>query len=627
MPSKINKSKICCLFWAFVLLLIGAALIVVGVIVMKKILPDIVHDKVLEKKVVGKNSDNSDNTITRIWKNPEYKTFMQYWVYNYTNALEIQHRGAYPDMLEKGPYSYREILTNNVEDWSEDENEVLYRRKSVFRFDAETSCPTCKPDDVFVVPDIIFFKLMDTISDAEQVHDMLCDIPDFGSTICDSYSAEDINDILANFSDYLSIAMKARGAGPFISVKVSDLIFDGFDDPIITRVANFALDIVQEVAPLILKNASLLDILPVSLETPKANLNMNNDTTQVQYRMLTGMLDPYQAGRILSFYDGENGTNSEGNLLPESWWSNPDKKKCPPELEILARRINGTMGDFFKPFVEEDDKLYLYIPEICRSLYMVYRNRVNIKGIDGMHFIMPDDIFNYDLDYNCGFCHRLNADMLGKKKGDVCLPNGLLDISQCTTLNPPIAVSKPHFLGAAKEVLSLFPRIKPLEQRDEVSVDVEPNMGVVLKADKRLQINVLVSRYNNTKTYNILLPGAYPIVWLNESFVIDDGTVDMLNTELFGPQKLVKLICWIVGVGCGALLIVIAVVMVVCALCCCNKTAKNVVVKDSQKEAARDDKINNDTHHQTNYGIRRRVVEQKKPEQSNSEATSSTNNK
>uniref|UniRef100_A0A158R499 Protein croquemort n=1 Tax=Syphacia muris TaxID=451379 RepID=A0A158R499_9BILA len=408
MPSKINKSKICCLFWAFVLLLIGAALIVVGVIVMKKILPDIVHDK----KVVGKNSDNSDNTITRIWKNPEYKTFMQYWVYNYTNALEIQHRGAYPDMLEKGPYSYREILTNNVEDWSEDENEVLYRRKSVFRFDAETSCPTCKPDDVFVVPDIIFFR----------------------------------------------------------------------------------------------------------------------------------------------------------NFLKE---------------EFLNHSNIILVGDFFKPFVEEDDKLYLYIPEICRSLYMVYRNRVNIKGIDGMHFIMPDDIFNYDLDYNCGFCHRLNADMLGKKKGDVCLPNGLLDISQCTTLNPPIAVSKPHFLGAAKEVLSLFPRIKPLEQRDEVSVDVEPNMGVVLKADKRLQINVLVSRYNNTKTYNILLPGAYPIVWLNESFVIDDGTVDMLNTELFGPQKLVKLICWIVGVGCGALLIVIAVVMVVCALCCCNKVRSNISDKTS----------------------------------------------
>lgn len=63
---------------------------------------------------------------------------------------------------------------------------------------------------------------------------------------------------------------------------------------------------------------------------------------------------------------------------------------------------------------------------------MVYDKQLTIKDIKGMHFILPDDVFNYDLEHNCGFCHRLKHDMYGKKSGQICLPNGLLDISQCT---------------------------------------------------------------------------------------------------------------------------------------------------------------------------------------------------
>lgn len=35
--------------------------------------------------------------------------------------------------------------------------------------------------------------------------------------------------------------------------------------------------------------------------------------------MRTGKDDIDTVGEVLSFYDDENGTNTDGNLLPESW--------------------------------------------------------------------------------------------------------------------------------------------------------------------------------------------------------------------------------------------------------------------------------------------------------------------
>ncbi len=57
--------------------------------------------------VLKKNDDGSFNELTRDWMNPNYLSYMQYWIFNYTNPTEIVNRGMNPDVREKGPYSYR----------------------------------------------------------------------------------------------------------------------------------------------------------------------------------------------------------------------------------------------------------------------------------------------------------------------------------------------------------------------------------------------------------------------------------------------------------------------------------------------------------------------------------------
>ncbi|PIO68435.1 hypothetical protein TELCIR_09776 [Teladorsagia circumcincta] len=65
------------------------------------------------------------------------------------------------------------------------------------------------------------------------------------------------------------------------------------------------------------------------------------------------------------------------------------------------------------------------------------------------------------------------------------------------------------------------------------------------------------------KAYSVLRPGAYPLVWLNESFIMDNGTRDDLNSQLFKPKNIIEIICWCaIGVG-GFLMILSAVLCIV----------------------------------------------------------------
>lgn len=61
----------------------------------------------IQDRLLGKMSDGSLNTLTQNWAYPRYVSYTQYWIFNYTNPLEVQNRGSAPDMFERGPYSYR----------------------------------------------------------------------------------------------------------------------------------------------------------------------------------------------------------------------------------------------------------------------------------------------------------------------------------------------------------------------------------------------------------------------------------------------------------------------------------------------------------------------------------------
>lgn len=86
--------------------------------------------------------------------------------------------------------------------------------------------------------------------------------------------------------------------------------------------------------------------------------------------------------------------------------------------------------------------------------------------------------------------------------------------------------------------------------------------GLTLRAAKRLQVNMELFRSN---IFDVMKPipeyTLFPVLWVEESAIIDDDNVDKLNDQIFRKQRVFKIlmICLtVVGVClaiCGAALI------------------------------------------------------------------------
>ena len=82
---------------------------------------------------------------------------MNYYTFDYKNTIGVMNRAMYPDMIEKGPYVYRETLINSNIGFSEDGNNMTFSQATQYNFDPVNSCPTCDPyNDTVTIPDISF---------------------------------------------------------------------------------------------------------------------------------------------------------------------------------------------------------------------------------------------------------------------------------------------------------------------------------------------------------------------------------------------------------------------------------------------------------------------------------------
>ncbi|VDO93733.1 unnamed protein product [Heligmosomoides polygyrus] len=483
-------------------------------------------------KVLGLNDDGTLNDFTKSWVNPSYVSTMQYWIFDYKNTIGILNRALYPDMDEKGPYAYDEILLNTNLNFSKDGEAMQFAQATRYIFNPSKSCPGCDPKkDTVTIPDISFFvsigmAQIDALVETVLGNDKLVGLCQELFKDC-AHLAEILEREIGTFMTFFN-------TGPFITVTVDELMFSGYVSPLVTKLGDRIISLSNR---LLGTKLSPIDPAPFTVI-----LNSENGTTDTLYTMQTGKTDYSRAGYIISFANMSNmSLPSDGDKLPSAWWPAAETVGCNGNALVLE----GTNGDFFKSFIKKEP-LPIYISDICRlSATLQFEKEVAVKGISGYRYLLPQTEFDYSIQDNCGFC---NPDSLSKygaydrPPNSSCLPTGLLDISGCQ--QSPIIISKPHFYQASDIVQSFVPRFKPSYENDETTLDIEPITGTVLSANKRLQINMLLSQFSTIGAYSVLRPGAYPIVWLNESFLMDDGTRDDLRSSLFTPRHTVEIICW-----------------------------------------------------------------------------------
>ncbi|ELT89305.1 hypothetical protein CAPTEDRAFT_178424 [Capitella teleta] len=215
--------------------------------------------------------------------------------------------------------------------------------------------------------------------------------------------------------------------------------------------------------------------------------------------------------------------------------------------------INGSVGTDWHPFIEDDERLYLFSSDICRSIYLTKTSAYSLNDkIHVKRFSPPADVFadpreNPD---NRGFC-------TGK-----CLKAGVIDVRKCKS-GIPVVMSLPHFFNGDKEYQTDVIGMKPDEKKHQTLIDVEPLTGAVFNARKRLQINMRITHSNVVSASKKLKDGIiFPLLWLEEEATITNTGVDDFVKQVYRPMKMTTAIHWGI-LGLGVLLLLVAIVVII----------------------------------------------------------------
>ncbi|XP_020617598.1 lysosome membrane protein 2-like isoform X2 [Orbicella faveolata] len=441
----------------------------------------------IEKKVQLKPG----GLVFKEWKRPSVPIFMQYFVFNLTNPDEVFAGTSIPSVTQMGPYSYREIRSNDVANWTKDDSVVTFMPNRTYIFDPDTSCAGCNDkDDTFVTVNIPLLAVALWIRNTNY--------------------REEQKDCF----DFIQIAANEDGVKLFQRKSVFELLW-GYND-------TFLADLVD---------ASKLPPPFPQCPGPEGGLT---DFVQLQYNNTYYGISAVNTGQSdISRLEQFTMWRGQTHL---SWWS-----------DEYANMINGTDGTQFSPDVSKDDILYIFSPDICRSGYLRYDSEVTEKRIKLYRFTIPEEMY-------------LSGDVYSPNKGFCvspgCLPTGLLNVSLCQPMNPPVVMSPPHFYQSNKSLLETVNGLHPMKSAHQTLLDVEPLTGIVMRAAKRLQVNIALEPVDTfNQTSGKFKPVFLPVMFANESALITDQKAAEFRHQVYLPIKLTEVVQYVL-IALGSLFLI-----------------------------------------------------------------------
>uniref|UniRef100_A0A8C6WV13 Scavenger receptor class B, member 2c n=1 Tax=Neogobius melanostomus TaxID=47308 RepID=A0A8C6WV13_9GOBI len=232
----------------------------------------------------------------------------------------------------------------------------------------------------------------------------------------------------------------------------------------------------------------------------------NNASNDGEYVFFTGQKNYKDFARV----DTWNGKSSL------DWWTTDE-----------CNMINGTNGS-----------LYMFSSDMCRSLYAEYEEDVTVKGIAGYRFSPLSKVFanatvNPD---NAGFCVPAGN----------CLGSGVLNVSVCKQ-GAPILMSSPHFYQADEKFVQDVFGMRPKKECFLIMNALD--ILIYCKTGFRLSYKMYVCLFLCCSQTGNVSPTVFPVVWLNESVVIDDASVLKLKTVMLKQAVVENIPFMLIGLG------------------------------------------------------------------------------
>nr|XP_019937947.1 PREDICTED: lysosome membrane protein 2-like isoform X1 [Paralichthys olivaceus] len=335
-------------------------------------------------------------------------------------------------------------------------------------------------------------------------------------------------------SSMVSVWMNTYKSGLFTTRTVDELLW-GYEDPLLARISSTTPEVGKIFGLMHKKNGS-------------------NDGEFVYH---TGEQNYMDYGRVQTW---------KGQSTLTFWKSDQ------------SNSINGSDGSAFHPLLDKNERIYIFTPDLCRSIYMEFEKEVEVKGIQAYRFTPPRSVMasKEENPANEGFCVTPKE----------CLGTGLLKVSPCRN-GAPVVASFPHFYLGDDKYVAAIEGMSPQRQHHQTFLDLNPTTGVIVRANKRAQINVLMNRITGFPKTRGLNDTIFPVMFLNESVVIDEASAARVHKLLSIVNVVSNFPLMIVGLG--VLMFLILIVLLVLARRQKNEVKRIVFTKAQYATSADED--------------------------------------
>lgn len=235
-------------------------------------------------------------------------------------------------------------------------------------------------------------------------------------------------------------------------------------------------------------------------------------------------------GSLSQLYEIDNGVENIKRVSEVKSWMEMEELN-PIWRSDYSNQIRGTDGNSMPPLLEENEEVFIFVDSMCRSLNLRRVGAVMLgdETVETWKYVLPaESLLNGDVDpVNGGFCIGPDGS---------CTPSGTLDLSSCINATVgipiPMLISKPHFMHGDASLRTPFDGLEPDEEKHQTALYAEPLTGLILKAAKRLQLNMHFDPAATEETRALAEGGIMPLYIIEQTFEANESLLTYVKDNI-----------------------------------------------------------------------------------------------
>lgn len=269
----------------------------------------------------------NNSLLLERWSKPNVPMYFKVWIFDIKNAQEIiDQKGTKPHIEEIGPFVFNLRRQKDVISFAGDN--LYYTERKIYHFNRELSC--CAINTTVTIPNIPLVGVVDRA--------LSYNLPLVGRFI-----PRLINRAIQSLREQL-----------FVRKQVREILFDGYEVDLLKMVSRIG------------------SLVGMPQQSQKFGLlkGRNNTWRPEQdgvWAINTGARDRHLFGKVSSW-------NSYRRL---PFWPG---SQC--------NVINGSDGTLFPPPISKNEPLYIFNPELCRTVNLVYDRASEVRSIKAFRFVL-----------------------------------------------------------------------------------------------------------------------------------------------------------------------------------------------------------------------------------------------